>query len=93
MIKNTLLMVLGIFTMMGCNPEYAIVGEIGKEYIFIEVPEDDVAVAINQSRQCGQRVRNAPSDPFCRFQVQLEGSSTLRTAALRRAFWFAPLLR
>jgi hypothetical protein len=41
MIKNTLLMVLGIFTMMGCNPEYAIVGEIGKEYIFIEVPEDE----------------------------------------------------
>jgi len=27
--------------MMGCNPEYAIVGEIGKEYIFIEVPEDE----------------------------------------------------
>ena len=41
MIKSTLLMILSIFTMMGCNPEYAIVGEIGKEYIFIEVPEDE----------------------------------------------------
>ena len=39
--RAALLWILSIFTMVGCNPEYAIVGEIGKEYIFIEVPGDD----------------------------------------------------
>ena len=36
--RTALLWMLGLFAMVGCNPEYAIVGEIGKEYIFIEVP-------------------------------------------------------
>lgn len=40
MIRNTLLMIIGIFATMGCNTEYSIVGEIGKEYVFIEVPEE-----------------------------------------------------
>lgn len=40
MIRNTLLMIFGIFATMGCNTEYSIVGEIGKEYVFIEVPEE-----------------------------------------------------
>jgi len=41
MTRTTLLWMLSLFAMVGCNPEYAIVGEIGKEYIFIEVPEDE----------------------------------------------------
>jgi len=39
--RTALLWILSIFTMVGCNTEYAIVGEIGKEYIFIEVPGED----------------------------------------------------
>ena len=39
--RAALLWMLSLFAMVGCNPEYAIVGEIGKEYIFIEVPGDD----------------------------------------------------
>ena len=39
--RTALLWMLSLFAMVGCNPEYAIVGEIGKEYIFIEVPGDD----------------------------------------------------
>ena len=39
--RAALLWILSIFTMVGCSTDYSIVGEIGKEYIFIEIPADD----------------------------------------------------
>ena len=49
MTRTTLLWMLSLFAMVGCNPEYAIVGEIGKEYIFIEVPEDEKTSGLTRS--------------------------------------------
>ena len=40
MIKNLLLTIFGILMMTGCQPDYGIVGEIGTEYVYIEVPKE-----------------------------------------------------
>ncbi len=40
MIRNALLTMLSIFAMMGCGPDYGIVGEIGTEYVYVEVPKE-----------------------------------------------------
>ena len=38
MVRTAFLWLFSAFAMTGCNPEYAIVGEIGTEYVYIEVP-------------------------------------------------------
>ena len=40
LIKNLLLTIFGILMMTGCQPDYGIVGEIGTEYVYIEVPKE-----------------------------------------------------
>ena len=46
MLKNILLLLLNTFTIIGCGPDYSIIGEIGKEYIYIEIPNDDIDAEI-----------------------------------------------
>tara|TARA_R110000782_G_scaffold54756_6_gene115847 strand:- start:449 stop:1411 length:963 start_codon:yes stop_codon:yes gene_type:complete len=46
MFKNILLSLLSIFTIMGCGPDYSIIGEIGKEYIYIEIPNNELNAEI-----------------------------------------------
>jgi len=40
MIRNALLAILSVLTIVGCQPDYGIVGEIGTEYVYIEVPKE-----------------------------------------------------
>ena len=46
MFKNILLSLLSIFTIMGCGPDYSIIGEVGKEYIYIEIPNNELNAEI-----------------------------------------------
>ena len=41
MIRTALLWMFSIFAMVGCSTDYSIIGEVGKEYIYIEVPGED----------------------------------------------------
>tara|TARA_R100001594_G_C4040919_1_gene263187 strand:- start:746 stop:1705 length:960 start_codon:yes stop_codon:yes gene_type:complete len=40
MIRNALLAIFSVFMVAGCQPDYGIVGEIGTEYVFVEVPKE-----------------------------------------------------
>ena len=46
MIRNTLLTIFGIVAMIGCQPDYGIVGEIGTEYVYVEVPKEELPTEI-----------------------------------------------
>ena len=40
MVRTAFLWLFSVFTMIGCQPDYGIVGEIGTEYVYIEVPKE-----------------------------------------------------
>ena len=40
MVRTAFLWLFSVFAMMGCQPDYGIVGEIGTEYVYIEVPKE-----------------------------------------------------
>ena len=40
MVRTAFLWLFSAFAMIGCQPDYGIVGEIGTEYVYIEVPKE-----------------------------------------------------
>ena len=40
MIRTLLLSIFSIFAIVGCEPDYGIVGQIGTEYVYVEVPTE-----------------------------------------------------
>jgi hypothetical protein len=62
--------------------------------VFLEVPKNDVTVAVDQRRGGRHRWAETRFRPILPVDdAQLVGSRTLRTAELNRDFWLAPLLR
>jgi hypothetical protein len=41
MIRTLLLSIFSIFAVVGCEPDYGIVGQVGTEYIYVEVPVEE----------------------------------------------------
>ena len=46
MIRNVLLAIFSVFMVAGCGPDYGIVGEIGPEYVYVEVPKEELPTEI-----------------------------------------------
>ena len=40
MVRTAFLWLFSVFAIIGCQPDYGIVGEIGTEYVYIEVPKE-----------------------------------------------------
>ena len=46
MIRNALLAIFSVFMVAGCQPDYGIVGEVGTEYVYVEVPKEELPTEI-----------------------------------------------
>ena len=40
MIRNALLAILSVLSIVGCEPDYGIIGQVGTEYVYVEVPTE-----------------------------------------------------
>ena len=40
MMRNILVAILSALAMLGCEPDYGIVGQVGTEYVYVEVPKE-----------------------------------------------------
>ena len=40
MMRNVLVAILSALSMLGCEPDYGIVGQVGTEYVYVEVPKE-----------------------------------------------------
>ena len=40
MMRNILVAILSALSMLGCEPDYGIVGQVGTEYVYVEVPKE-----------------------------------------------------
>ena len=46
MIRTYFLWFFSVFAILGCQPDYGIVGEIGTEYVYVEVPKEELPTEI-----------------------------------------------